>query len=143
MNISTSQYILAFNKVTKKSFVTKGTPGWSWPRLASLDGELRPTFLKLMRKQLCLDLEHYGNTTQLVSDSTVGSDLPEVDSEVCPGHAAHARGCFHSAMPFSPPINRLVRLSSTTYRPLIDAPSGPPSSDRFVRFVLLESSTPS
>ena len=84
--IMCSHYIRAYNKVMKQKFATKDShgkayTGWFWPRLPSHDGELRPAFLKLIRQQVCSDFEHYTKTRRL-SDSTVGSGVPELDLDM-------------------------------------------------------------
>ena len=81
-----SHYIRAYNKVMKQKIATKGShgkayTGWFWPSLRSHDGELRRAFLKLIRQQVCSDFEHHAKTRRL-SDSTVGSGVPELDIDV-------------------------------------------------------------
>jgi hypothetical protein len=68
-------YIDAFNEATKQTITTKGShgkayPGWFWPELPLRDEELRPAFMKRMRKQL---LEDYNVHARRLSDSSVGS----------------------------------------------------------------------
>ncbi|KAH9983791.1 hypothetical protein BJV74DRAFT_593981 [Russula compacta] len=79
--IMCSHYISAFNKVTGQKIATKGSygkayPGWFWPSLPDRDEELRPAFLKRIRKQLINDFEDYAVNRRL-SDSSVGSGGPE------------------------------------------------------------------
>jgi len=81
--IMCSQYIRAFNRVTKQKVATKGShgkiyPGWFWPSLPSHDEELRPAFLGLIRQQLLSDFVQHTETRRL-SDSSVGSGFPEID----------------------------------------------------------------
>lgn len=76
-------YIDAFNEVTNQRFTTKGShgkayPGWFWPELPNRDGELRPAFIKRIRKQLLNDFEVYARQ---LSDSSVGSGRPEWESD--------------------------------------------------------------
>ena len=68
-------YIDAFNEATNQRITTKGShgkayPGWFWPELPNRDRELRPAFLKRMRKQL---LEDFKVHARRLSDSSVGS----------------------------------------------------------------------
>jgi hypothetical protein len=68
-------YIGAFNEATHNRITTKGShgkayPGWFWPELPHRDEELRPAFMKRMRKQL---LEDYNVHARRLSDSSVGS----------------------------------------------------------------------
>ena len=81
--IMCNHYIRAFNMVMKERIATKGShgkayTGWFWPRLPSRDGELRSTFLKLIRQQVRRDFEQYAGTRRL-SDSNVGSGFPKLD----------------------------------------------------------------
>jgi hypothetical protein len=71
-------YIDAFNEATNQRITTKGShgkayPGWFWPELPRRDGELRPAFIKRMRKQL---LEDFKVHARRLSDSSVGSGGP-------------------------------------------------------------------
>jgi hypothetical protein len=77
--IMCSQYIRAFNEVTKQKIATKGShgkayPGWFWPSLPDHDG-LRTAFLRRIRQQLVSDFEYHAKTRRL-SDSSVGSGGP-------------------------------------------------------------------
>ena len=68
-------YIDVFNEATNQRITTKGShgkayPGWSWPELPHRDVELRPAFIKRMRKQLLAD---YKVHARRLSDSSVGS----------------------------------------------------------------------
>ena len=80
--IMCSHYIHAFNKVMHKKIATKGShgkayPGWFWPSLPDLDGEVRPAFLGRVRQQLLRDFEHHVETFRRPPDPTVGSGGPE------------------------------------------------------------------
>ena len=79
--IMCSNYIDAFNAVTRQRIATKGShgkayPGWFWPILPDRDGELRPAFLGRVGKQLLKYFEQHAETRRL-SDSSVGSGGPE------------------------------------------------------------------
>ena len=68
-------YIDAFNEATDQRITTKGShgkayPGWFWPELPKRDRELRPAFMKRMRKQLVEDIKAHARG---LSDSSVGS----------------------------------------------------------------------
>ena len=60
-------YIDTFNEATNQRIAIKGShgkayPGWFWPELPRLDGELREAFIKRMRKQLVEDFKvHAGS----------------------------------------------------------------------------------
>ncbi len=69
-------YIDAFNEATNDRITTKGShgkayPGWFWPELPLRDRELRPAFIKRMRKQLLEDFKDHAQ--RRLSDSSVGS----------------------------------------------------------------------
>lgn len=70
-------YIDTFNEATNEKITTKGSHGkaypWSWPELPDRDGELRPAFMKRVRKQL---LENFEVHARRSSDSSVGSGFP-------------------------------------------------------------------
>ena len=79
-----SHYIDAFNEVTKKKVITKGShgkayTGWFWPCLPNRDEELRPAFLKRIREQLHRDFKHYAERQLL--DSSLGSGGPEWEED--------------------------------------------------------------
>ena len=81
--IMCSHFICAFNMVMKQKIATKGFhgkayTGWFWPRLPSLDEELRRAFLNLIRQQIRSDVEQYAEARRL-SDSSVGSGFPKLD----------------------------------------------------------------
>ncbi len=81
--IMCSQYIRAFNRVTKQKVATKGShgkiyPGWFCPSLPGHDEELRPAFLGFIRQQLLGDFVQHTKPRRL-SDSSVGSGFPEID----------------------------------------------------------------
>ena len=85
--IMCSQYIRAFNEVSKRKIATKGShwkayPGWFWPNHPDpdRDEELRQAFLKLNRQQLVEDFDLQVKARQL-SDSSVGSGGAEWESE--------------------------------------------------------------
>ena len=78
-------YIDAFNEATNDRITTKGShgkayPGWFWPELPLRDKELRPAFMKRIRRQLLEDFKVYARR---LSDSSVGSGVPiwETDEE--------------------------------------------------------------
>jgi OTT_1508-like deaminase len=79
--IMCSHYICAFNDVTKQKIATKGShgkayPGWLWPSLPDLEGELRPAFLRRIKQQLFSDFDEHAKTWKRNSDSSVGSGGP-------------------------------------------------------------------
>ena len=80
--IMCSHYIRAFNEVTKQNVTTKGShgkayPGWSWPSLPDRDEELCQAFLRRIRQQLVSDIEQHAENMRRLSDSSVGSDIPQ------------------------------------------------------------------
>ena len=95
--IMCSQYIRAFNDVTRHNIATKGShrkayPAWFWPSHPhpDRDRELRRAFLGHNRKQLLEDFEEH-RKARLLSDSSVGSggavwqfdwDFEELDKEL-------------------------------------------------------------
>ena len=84
--IMCSYYILAFNEVTKQNIAIKRShgkayPGWSWPSLPDRDRELRPAFLKLIRKQLLSDFEYHARPSSVWSDGVVWKWDPDVTEE--------------------------------------------------------------
>jgi hypothetical protein len=58
-----------------KALSWEGLP-WSWPGLESLDRELRPAFLKRIKRQLLSDFEQNLKSWSRRSDSSMGSDGP-------------------------------------------------------------------
>jgi hypothetical protein len=75
--IMCSHYIRAFDEVTKQNIATQGFykkayPGWFWPSLPSLDGELRPAFSGHIRQQLLSDFKQH-------AESSVGYDWPRLN----------------------------------------------------------------
>ena len=81
--IMCSHFIRAFNMVMKQKIATEGShrkayTGWFWPRLPSLDEELRRAFLNLIRQQVRSYVEQYAEARRL-SEKSVGSGFPILD----------------------------------------------------------------
>ncbi len=63
------------NDVTKQKIATKGSHGKAYPGcLESLDRELRPAFLKRIKRQLLSDFEQNLISWSRRTDSSIGSD---------------------------------------------------------------------